>query len=356
MHQRLEQLRAALPEELDGALITSEVNRRYYLGFPSTAGTLLVTRKQAYFLVDSRYVEGARSTIRGCRVILQKKLCEQLLELLGECGVRRLALESEAVTLRQHKTLCEKLENVELDTGDALSDAIAGQRQIKDAGELDLIARAQDIADKTLAHILGYIRPGRTEREIALEMEFYSRSQGSEGEAFPFIILAGANTSRPHAPPSDYAVQSGDFVLMDFGCRVGGYCSDMTRTVAVGSPGKKQRRAYQTVLEAQRAALEQIRPGARCAQVDQCAREFIDATGFAGRFTHSLGHSLGLEIHETPTFSPGCETVLEPGFVLSVEPGIYLLGEFGVRIEDLVAVTDTGAHNLTASPKELICL
>lgn len=354
MTQRMEELMAALPRELDAALITSPVNRRYYTGFASSAGTLLITRAGAFFLVDSRYAEGAEQAARGCKVILQKKYGEQLRELLRENGVRCLALESRHVTLSQLRALEETLEDVELEVGDRLCEAIGVQRRKKDPEELEAIARAQSIADRTFTHILNYIRPGRTEREIALEMEFHSRGQGSRGEAFPFIVLAGANTSKPHGTPSDYAVRPGDFVLMDFGCLWDGYCSDMTRTVAAGRPSERQRLVYETVLAAQRAALAVIRPGTACSQVDKTAREVIDATGFAGRFTHSLGHSLGLEVHENPNFSPACEVLLEPGFVLSVEPGIYLPGEFGVRIEDLIAVTGEGFRNFTGSPKDLI--
>jgi Xaa-Pro aminopeptidase len=215
---------------------------------------------------------------------------------------------------------------------------------------------AQAIAEKTYDHIRGIIRVGMTEKEIALEMEMYSRQNGSEEAAFSFIVASGTNSSMPHAVPGNRRVERGDFITMDFGCTVGGYRSDMTRTLAMGTPSDKQREVYDLVLSAQLAALDAIKPGVVCKDVDKIARDLIDSSPYKGLFGHGLGHGVGLDIHESPNFNKSDETVLEPGMVLSVEPGIYLPGEFGVRIEDVVVITADGYENLMSSPKGLIVL
>ena len=353
---RLESLMGALPEDVDAALITTGVNRRYYTGFASSAGTVLATRKGSWFFIDSRYYEAAKRAVKSCEVMLQEKLYQQVSDMLTGQGVRSLALEGEGVTLRGFSLWKEKLPEAELRGDNILSGAINRQRSIKSGRELASIQEAQRISDATFAHILNYIKAGRTERDIALEMEFYSRKNGSEGAAFPFIVVSGVNSSLPHGVPSDKPVEDGDFITMDFGSIVDGYASDMTRTVAVGRVSDRQRRMYALVLQAQLTALEAIRAGAVCREVDARARDLIDASEFKGSFGHGLGHSLGLDVHEDPRFSTADETVLEAGMVMSVEPGSYLEGEFGVRIEDIVAVQGDGYHNFCASPKELLIL
>ena len=353
---RLETLMGALPEDVDAALITTGLNRRYYTGFASSAGTVLATRKGAWFFIDSRYYEAAKRVVKSCEVVLQEKLYQQVSDMLTGQGVRTLALEGEGVTLRGFSLWKEKLPGAELREDNILSDAINRQRSIKTSRELASIQEAQRISDATFTHILNYIKAGRTERDIALEMEFYSRKNGSEGAAFPFIVVSGVNSSLPHGVPSDKPVEDGDFITMDFGSIVDGYASDMTRTVAMGRVSDRQRRMYALVLQAQLTALEAIRAGAVCREVDARARDLIDASEFKGSFGHGLGHSLGLDVHEDPRFSTADETVLEAGMVMSVEPGSYLEGEFGVRIEDIVAVQGDGYHNFCASPKELLIL
>lgn len=353
---RLERLRAALPAGMDGALITSAPNRRYFTGFASSGGTVLVTGEKSYLLIDSRYHEAAQAVVKSCEVLLQEKLSEQLRELTGKHRVKTLAAESETVTLEQHRQWREWLPEVEIPADSPLSGLIEEQRRCKSPRELELIRAGQEITDRTFAHILDFIKAGRTEKEIALEMEFYSRRIGSRGPSFDFIVVSGQNSSQPHGVPSDKPVEAGDFITMDFGATVKGYRSDMTRTVAVGHVSGKQREVYETVLRAQEAAFAKIRAGAACGEVDRAARELIDGSAFRGCFGHGLGHSLGLEIHEQPTFSPGSKAVLRGGEVLSVEPGIYLPGEFGVRIEDIVHVTGEGFENLVTSPKELLVL
>ena len=354
--KRLQRFVREMPPEIDGALISSPINRRYYTGFASSAGALLILRKKSLFVVDSRYLEAAKAAVNGCEVLLQQKLYEQLQQLCGQYGAPKIAVEGEYTSLAEYHRMQEAMPDITLLQHTWVSEQAQRQRAVKDAQELGCIRQAQKITDNAFAYILNYIQPGRTEREIALELEFYTRKTGSEQAAFAFIAVSGKNTSLPHGVPGNKPVERGDFVTLDFGCTVEGYRSDMTRTVAVGEISEKQRAVYSTVLCAQKAALEAIAPGKICRDIDKIARDSIDASLFKGCFGHGLGHSLGLDIHESPNFNTRCEAALQPGNVLSVEPGVYLAGEFGVRIEDIIAVTQTGAENLTQSPKELIVL
>lgn len=353
---KLKGLQAALPEDVGAALIISPVNRRYYTKFPSSAGTLIVMREQACLIIDSRYFEAARASIRDCEVILQDKLYAQIGELLQKHHIKTAAVEGDSTSLNTFSTWKEKLPQVTLLGDSRLSGIINKQRRIKDAEEISLIQQAQDLADKTFMHILDFIRPGKTEREIALEMEFYSRLNGSEEAAFAFIVVSGKNSSLPHGVPSDKSVEPGDLITMDFGATVKGYRSDMTRTVAVGQVSGEQREVYETVLKAQLAALDAIKAGVVGCDIDKIARDIIADAGHNEHFGHGLGHSLGLDVHEDPRFAPSDSSVIEAGTCMSVEPGIYIPGKFGVRIEDIVVVQDRGHANFCHSPKELICL
>ena len=356
MKNRLQQLADSLPAEIDAALVTSPISRRYLLGFPSSAGMIVVTKDGSHFIIDSRYFEAAQKKIDFCEVVLQDELYKQIAAILEKFAVNAVAVERENVTLSEFAQMQTKLPGFRLIAENPLSELIEKQRMIKSADEIADIRAAQEIADKTFEHILGFIKPGVTELEIAVEMEQFSRKSGSDGPSFEFIVAAGSNSSIPHAAPGGCAVKRGDFVTMDFGCIVNGYHSDMTRTVAVGKISEKQRRVYDLVLAAQLAPLPAIKPGAVCRDIDKIARDMIDSTEFKGLFGHGLGHSLGLLIHENPRFNHGCETVLVPGMVMSVEPGIYIPGEFGVRIEDCVVVAESGNINICRSSKELITL
>ena len=216
--------------------------------------------------------------------------------------------------------------------------------------------KAQEITDATFSYIINNIKAGRTEREVMLDMEFFMRKQACDGVAFDFVVVSGKNSSLPHGVPTDKVIENGDFVTMDFGATVGGYRSDMTRTVAVGFVTDEQRKVYDTVLKAQLAALPAIHAGVVCKDIDKIARDIIYSAGYEGAFGHGLGHSVGIEIHENPAFNTRCETILKSGTVMTVEPGIYLENKFGVRIEDMVYVTDDGCINLTKSDKNLIIL
>ena len=344
----------------DAALITSSVNRRYYTGFPSSAGVLVVTREQSVLVIDSRYYEAASKRAKVSRVILQDKIYEQVADILSKNGAKTVSVEAGAVTLSIFSTWQEKLRSIdasiELVSDGSLTDLIADHRVSKTEDELSCMREAQRIADKTFDYITGYIKPGMKERDIALEIEFFYRREGADGASFNSIVAGGANSSMPHAVPGHYEIQRGDMLTLDFGCVIGGYCSDMTRTVAIGQPGGKQVEVYNIVLKAQRAALDAIRAGVICEDIDKIARDIIDSTQYKGLFGHSLGHSIGLEIHEPPRFMKDVTKILPENGVMSVEPGIYIPGEFGVRIEDVVRATKDGCENLAKSPKELIII
>ena len=354
MEDRIRRLAEKLPEGTDAALITSGVNRRYYTGMKSTAGLLFLTRDAAYFIIDFRYIEAARRGVRGAEVLLQEKLGEQLSGLAKRHGVKTIAVEAEYMTIGEFLRYQTLLPGCELQFTGAFSELVRSQRIYKSPGEIEKLRTAQEIADHAFADILDIIRPGISEREIALELDSRCRRYGGEGASFDTIAVSGPNTAMPHGMPGERKVQPGDFITMDFGTLYDGYCSDMTRTVAAGKVTQGMKRVYETVLAAQKAAMEIIRPGARCSDVDRAARGLIGSAGYEGCFGHGLGHSLGLVIHEEPRFSPGDGTLLEPGMVLSVEPGVYLEGKFGCRIEDVVVITKDGFENLAKSPKELI--
>lgn len=340
----------------EALLVESGPNRQYLTGFASSAGSVVLTRERAVFFIDFRYVEKARQVVKTCEVVLAARPAEQLADFLSAAGCTRLYTEVSHTSVARHHQLKKLLPELEVSAEATLEQALLAQRAIKSPDEVACIRQAQAMTEDTFTYILSRITPGRTEQEIMLDMEFYMRRLGSEGVSFDFIVVSGKNSSLPHGVPGDRTVAAGDFVTMDFGAVVDGYRSDMTRTVAVGHADEEMRRVYATVLEAQTRALAAIHPGAICSAVDKVARDYIDAAGYAGCFGHGLGHSVGLEIHENPSFSPRCDTVLHTGHVMTVEPGIYLENRFGVRIEDMVLVTENSHENLTKSEKELIIL
>ena len=331
-------------------------NRFYLTGFNSSAGAVLITPKSASFIIDFRYFEKAKKVVKSCNVILSDKIWQQITEILKADKIKKLYVENRTLSLSEFFALKKNLSEFKISEDTALDDYIYLLRSVKSEGELSLMRKAQDLTDEAFEYILDYIRPGKTEKAIALELEFYMRRHGSEGVAFDSIVVSGENSSLPHGTPGDREVRRGDFITMDFGAVVGGYCADMTRTVAVGEISDRQKLVYDTVLNAQLEAMKHIKTGAVCREIDAVARDLIDNCGFEGCFGHSLGHSLGIQVHEAPGFNLRDNTVLVRGMVLSVEPGIYLENEFGVRIEDVVCVTNGGFENLTKSPKELIIL
>lgn len=340
----------------EAVLISSYANRLYYTGFEASAGYVVITKGGAYFIIDFRYFEKASSSVNGCEVILMKSFSKQLNDILAKDGVKTVYLETASLSLEGYASLCKRLPDFKFSTDTEMQKLITKQRSIKSSEEILLIKKAQKMTDETFDYILKRIAIGRTEREIMLDMEFYMRSQGSDGVSFDFIVVSGKNSSLPHGVPTDKKIESGDFVTMDFGAVCNGYRSDMTRTVAVEKVNEKQRSVYETVLKAQTEALKYIKPGVICKDVDRVARDIISDAGYGDCFGHGLGHSVGIEIHEFPACNTSCETVMQSGMIMTVEPGIYIENEFGVRIEDMVSLTDNGCINLTESTKELIIL
>lgn len=359
MEARIQKLQKALFSQNDAAegyLITSPVARRYLLGFSSTAGTGLILEDAAYFIVDFRYYEMACHAIRGCKVLLQENLPEQIKQLCAKHHASTLGVEEQTMTLSEFDSFTKSLTGLTLVRDGKLSAALERLRLIKDAQEIEAIAAAQALSEEAYTDLLGILKAGMTEKQIALELDFRMRRLGAEDVSFETIVAAGPHSASPHAHPTDYAVQPGDLVTMDFGALLNGYHADMTRTVAIGEPGEEKRRLYETVLTAQLEAIQAMGPGKEFAAMDRVARRIIDNAGYRGCFGHSLGHGVGVEIHESPYLAPRSQGVLKEGMVVSCEPGIYLEGQYGTRIEDLIVITADGCRDLNRTSKELICL
>jgi len=351
---RLERVRAILSQHnLNALMIQRNENRAYVSGFFGSAGIAVITPKEPILLVDFRYVEQARRQAPEFEVIkADRQFIEAFTGLTQEREWKRIGFESDVMTVKQYQDYATKLQPAELVAVDGL-DRI---RWVKDEDELSCIRKAVEIADAAFAHVRGHLRPGIVERDIAIEMEFFMRRNGADKEAFETIVASGPRSSLPHGRAADRVLQRGDFVTLDFGAIYQHYISDCTRTVVIGEVAPKQREVYGTVLEAQETALRGIRPGMTGKAADALGREVIARAGYGDAFGHSLGHGVGLMVHEGPTLSPREEAVLGPGMVVTVEPGIYLDGWGGVRIEDLVVVREQGCEILTRSPKELMVL
>ncbi len=342
---------------LDAMLLTGEADRFYASGFHSagTDGVALVTRKKAYYFTDARYTEAAGRHIRGAEIRETGRgrgYAALVEEVVQDEQLHCLGFEEAYMTVRDYEMYrkgltCELLPATKL---------LWRLREVKDQAELSAMESAQRIAEKALEVILQEIRPGVTEKEIAARLQYLMLHFGAEDMSFDPIVVSGANGSLPHGVPSEKAICSGEFVTMDFGCIYHGYCSDMTRTVAVGTATEEMRTIYQTVLAAQEAGIAAARAGVTGREVDGAARAVIEAAGYGAYFGHSFGHGVGVEIHESPNASPSNDVPLPAGAVISAEPGIYLPGRLGVRIEDVLLLTETGCRDLTRAPKDLIVL
>lgn len=340
--------------EIDGLLVLGPENRRYLSGFTGSSGALLITQEKAFLVTDFRYVEQAKSEAVGFSVVQHTARMLSCIAELAAGVVKRMGFESDYLTYHQFEIFSKAIEAEMI----PVSGVVEALRMIKDPEEVRAISEAASIADAAFSEILGIIRPGVTEKRIALELEYLMRMAGSSGVAFESICVSGLRSSMPHGTPTDKLIEAGDFVTLDFGAVIDGYRSDMTRTVIVGEPSEEQRKVYELVLAAQMRALSSVAPGKKCKEVDEVARRIIDEAGHANHFGHGLGHGVGLAVHEEPRLSPSAEDtcVLEPGMVVTVEPGVYVPGRGGVRIEDLVLVTETGHSVLSKSPKHLISI
>ena len=353
---RLAVFQEKLASLADAALITSPKNQFYLSHVDYEDGYLLILSDAAYLLVDFRYIEVARrDAAAGFEVIMPEKGMNVALAALAEKhGLGTLLLEEGDVTLAARDRLAAALPKMELRTG--AGKLLADMRVCKDERELAAMAAAQELTDVAFSHILSYIRPGVREVDVALELEMFMRKNGAQGVAFSTIAVSGAASALPHGVPRKRELEKG-FLTMDFGARYGGYCADMTRTVVIGRADPDMRCLYETVLTAQRAALAAAKAGVGCRAMDAVARDIIHGAGFVGRFGHSLGHGVGLDIHEAPRLSAMApeDAVLRPGHVVTVEPGIYLEGQYGCRIEDMIAVLPDGSiRNFTKSTKEML--
>ena len=342
---------------LDAILLTEEANRFYASGFHSagTDGMALVTRQGNYYFTDSRYTEAASRVVRGAAVEevgRGRGYLTLIREVLQRDGVARMGFDDAAMTVRDYNRYREGLP-CELVPAAELLEKLRAQ---KDPEELKIMIAAQRIAERALAEALNDIRPGVTEKEIAARIQYLMLHYGAEDKSFDPIVVSGPNGSLPHGVPSGKPIQAGEFVTIDMGCVYHGYCSDMTRTVAVGHVTEEMEQVYDTVLRAQLAGIAAARAGATGAEVDGAARQVITDAGYGPYFGHSFGHGVGVEIHESPNATPGNDQPLPERAVISAEPGIYLPGKLGVRIEDVLYLTEEGCRNLTEAPKELTIL
>ena len=342
---------------LDAVLLTCEANRFYASGFHSsgTDGVAVVTRNRNYYFTDSRYTEAAARHIRDAepgKMDRSRPYSALINEVIEKEHITRMGYEDEYMTAADFRRFSEKL-HCELVPATELLWTL---RAVKDQAELDCMIQAQRIAEKALTDILGEIRPGVTEKEIAALLLYKMLRYGAEDKSFDPIVVSGPNGSLPHGVPSEKPIQAGEFVTMDFGCKFGGYCSDMTRTVAVGHVTEEMETVYNTVLKAQLAGIAAAKAGVTGAAVDGAARQVITDAGYGPYFGHGFGHGVGVEIHETPNASAANSKPLPAGAVISAEPGIYLPGKLGVRIEDVILITEQGRENITLAPKELLVL
>ena len=339
---------------LDGVLVLSEVNQQYTTGFPSTDGAVVVTRDKAYFFTDSRYIEAAEMAIKDAVVEVPPKgktIRDRVKETVEKHGVKKLGIEENSMSVAAAESYGNLLAPAQLVPA---QDIFGSLRAQKTEDELESLIAAQRIAEKALADVLTVIKPGMTEQELMAELTYRMLKFGSEKNSFDPIVITGAKTSMPHGVPGDVVIKEGDFITMDFGCTKNGYCSDMTRTVAVGYATDEMRKVYDIVLQAQLAGIAAAKAGVAGRDIDAAARKVITDAGYGQYFGHSFGHSLGLEIHEAPNAAPSNDKPMPVGAVISAEPGIYIPGKFGVRIEDVVYLTETGCVNITKAPKELI--
>ena len=351
--KNLDKYLALLNDEVDGLLLTSRYSRYYGAEYDIAEGVAVVSKAGCRYFTDSRYIEPAEKNIQGFEVLLidrANNYYKRINDAIADFGITCLGYEEAYLTVAElmgyEKNLKAKLT--------PMNTPIYNLRAVKENWELELMRKAQSITDAAFAEVLTKIRAGMTEKDLQAELIYCQLKNGADGLAFDPIVVSGPNTSVPHGVAGDRVIQNGDFITMDFGAAYKGYCSDMTRTVAVGFATEEMKTVYETVLEAQEAALAVSKPGMKGREIDGVARQVITDAGFGPYFGHGYGHGLGLEVHEAPNCGPASEPALEVGNVCSAEPGIYIAGKFGVRIEDVVIFTENGTENITRSPKNLI--
>lgn len=349
MMNKIEIFQKRMPEGVDAFLTTDGVTRFYLTNFKSSNGFLFITKKSAHFYTDFRYIEAAEKECVGCEVSVESYK-EAVAQIIEKEKIGTIAFEDELVTVAALEGLKSTFPSCSfVSVGTLVSDMMS----LKTPEEMEKIRKAQEITDKAFAAVLPLIRPDMKETDVAAELEYQMKKFGASDKSFDTIAVSGTNSARPHGVPRPIQLEKG-FLTMDFGCIYGGYCSDMTRTVVIGKADADMKKVYDTVLQAQRAAIEAVREGMTGSELDRIARDIIYGAGYEGCFGHGLGHGVGLLIHEPLRISSFGKKPLEKGHVFTVEPGIYLKGKYGVRIEDMIQMTENGPLDITKSPKELI--
>lgn len=354
---RFEKIAAKLSQyDLDAMMVTSAPNRLYATGFRSSAGLALITPDASYFFTDSRYIEAATKAVTGGEVresTRENPMTKMVAELVERHGIKRLGFEESYMTVSELENTWKKKLSCEFIPA---TDLLTELRSVKDAEEVKTLIAAQRIAERALTEVLDFIKVGRTEKEIAAYLQYKMLTFGSEKNSFDPIVVSGPNSSLPHGVPTTKAVEAGDFITMDFGCVLGGYCSDMTRTVAVGHVTEEMDTVYHTVLNAQLAGIATAKAGVTGKAVHEAAAKVIADAGYGAYFGHGFGHGLGVEVHEQPGANLNNDKPLPVGAVISAEPGIYLPGKFGVRIEDVLVIEENGCLDIMEAPKKLLIL
>ena len=351
----IEKIKQTLHEqEYDAILLTDPINRLYATGFSSESGVLLITEDKAWFYTDSRYIEAAGAAIKGADILeatIDTPYAEQIKTTLAGYGITTIGLEDSSLTYSKYLDWEQKLELKAI----PLKNHLTGLRMTKSADDLEQIKKAQRIAEKSFEEILPLVSVDITEKELAAELLYRFLKNGADDKSFDTIVVSGPKSSMPHGEPEDIRIGKG-FLTIDFGARLNGWCSDTTRTLCIGEPDEEMIKVYDTVLKAQEAGIKAARAGIGACEVDAAARVVIENAGYGEYFGHGFGHGIGLEVHETPTVAASSKDILPAGAVISAEPGIYLPGHYGVRIEDLLHITETGCDNITNLPKKLIVL
>ncbi len=353
MKKRVEKLIRLLAEkDIDAMLVLQPENRYYLSGFTGDTGALLITPDNSYICTDFRYIEQAGEQSPHLQIArITGMLTDKLAEMRESIGFNTLAFEAGFVNYNLYSTIRDKLPGVELAP---LDETVEKLRRVKEPPELKAVAASMALLDRGFEYICGFIKPGLTETAVALELEIFLRRQGATGISFPFIVASGHRASLPHGEASGKVISEGDILTLDFGVIMDYYCSDMTRTISVGAPKPEMEKIYYIVLEAQKAGLDAVKAGVTASSVDRAARDVIEGYGYGEFFGHGTGHGVGLAVHEAPRLSSRDDTVLEEGMVVTVEPGIYLPGRGGVRIEDSVVVERGGCRLLTNAPKDTL--
>ncbi|MEO2074416.1 MAG: aminopeptidase P family protein [Bacillus sp. (in: firmicutes)] len=352
--EKIEKLRSNFSSNgIDGMLITSPFNRRYISNFTGSSGVVLISAEKALFITDFRYIEQASKQCEGFEIIkFSGSIPEEVAQQAKKLGIQKLGFEEDFLTYSSFNVYDKEIE-AELVP---ISGVIEKLRLIKTDAEIKILKVAADIADAAFKHILDFIRPGKTELEVSNELEFFMRRAGATSSSFDTIVASGHRSALPHGVASDKVIETGDFVTLDYGAYYNGYVSDITRTIAVGEPDAKLKEIYDIVFEAQARGMAGIKPGMTGKEADALTRDYITEKGYGEYFGHSTGHGIGLEVHEGPGLSVKSDIILEPGMVVTCEPGIYIPGLGGVRIEDDTIITDSHNESLTHSTKELIIL